>query len=135
MLEYLASALMQIESHSRELVMRDKVVERVIDAHHAHVLGHAQTAIAQRCNRAICHLVVCRVNRRHGAIVLGQVPAGLVAAVGRPVALERLCRLDVFTLECILPTGATKLLVDRERRATDIANLLVSQLKQVIHKQ
>ena len=123
MLEYLASALMQIESNGRELVMRDKIIERIVDTHHAHVLGHAQAAIAQRCNRAICHLVVCRVNRRHGAIVLGQVPAGLVAAVGRPVALERLCRLDVFTLERILPTGSTKLLVDRERRAADIANL------------
>ena len=113
-LEHLASTLMQIESNGRELVVCHKIIERIVDAHHAHVLGHAQTAIAQRCNRAICHLVVCRVNRRHGAIVLGQVPAGLVAAVGRPVALERLCRLDVFTLECILPTGATKLLVDRE---------------------
>ena len=67
--------------------------------------------------------------------MLGQVPAGLVTAVGRPVALERLYRLDVFTLERILPTGATKLLVDRERRAANIANLLVPQLKQVIHKQ
>ena len=67
--------------------------------------------------------------------MLGQVPAGLVTAVSRPVALERLCRLDVFTLECILPTGATKLLVDRERRAANIANLLVPQLKQVVHKQ
>ena len=67
--------------------------------------------------------------------MLSQVPSGLVAAVGRPVALEWLYRLDVFTLECILPTGATKLLVDRERRAANIANLLVPQLKQVIHKQ
>ena len=89
MLEYLAPTLMQIESNGRELVMRDKVVERVIDAHHAHVLGHAQAAITQCGNRAICHLVVCRVNRRHGVVVLGQVPAGLVTAVGRPVALER----------------------------------------------
>mgnify|MGYP006962768852 FL=1 len=31
-LEYLAPTLMQIESNGRELVMRDKVVERVIDA-------------------------------------------------------------------------------------------------------
>ena len=44
--------------------------------------------------------------------MLGQIPAGFVTAVGRPVTLERLYRLDVFTLECILPTGATKLLVD-----------------------
>ena len=115
--------------------MCDKVVERVIDAHHAHVLGHAQTAITQRCNGAVCHLVVCRVNRRHGAVVLGQISAGLVTAVGRPIALERRLRLNVLTLECILPTGATKLLVDRERRAANIANLIVSQLKQVIHKQ
>ena len=111
-LEYLAPTLMQIESNGRELVMRDKVVERVIDAHHAHVLGHAQAAIAQRCNDAICHLIVCRIDRRHGAIVFGQVPTGLVTAVGRPVALKRLYRLDVLTLEYILPTGATKLFVD-----------------------
>ena len=67
--------------------------------------------------------------------MLGQVPAGLVTAVSRPVALERFCRRDVFTLERILPTGATKLLVDREGRAANIANLLVPQLKQMVHKQ
>ena len=112
-----------------------KIIERIVDAHHTYVLGHAQTTITQRGNRAICHLVVCRVNRRHGAVVLGHISAGLVTAVGRPVSLERRLRLNVFTLECILPTGATKLLVDRERRAANIANLLVPQLKQVIHKQ
>lgn len=48
-----APALMQIESNGRELVMCDKVVERVIDAHHTHVLGHAQAAIAQRGDGAV----------------------------------------------------------------------------------
>ena len=38
-------------------------------------------------------------------------------------------------LERVLPTGAAELLVHRERRAADIANLLVAKLKQVIHKQ
>ena len=52
-LEHLASTLMQIESNGRELVVCHKIIERIVDAHHAHVLGHAQTAIAQRCNRAI----------------------------------------------------------------------------------
>lgn len=41
MLDHLAPTLMQIESYGCELVVRDKVVKRIIDAHHAHVLGHA----------------------------------------------------------------------------------------------
>ena len=38
-------------------------------------------------------------------------------------------------LERVLPTGAAELLVDRERRTADIANLLVAKLKQMVHKQ
>ena len=48
MLKHLAPALVQIEPHGREFVVCDKVVERIVDAHHAHVLGHAQATIAQR---------------------------------------------------------------------------------------
>ena len=38
-LEHLASTLMQIESNGRELVVCHKIIERIVDAHHAHVLG------------------------------------------------------------------------------------------------
>ena len=47
-LEHLASTLMQIESNGRELVVCHKIIERIVDAHRAQVLGHAQTAIAAR---------------------------------------------------------------------------------------
>ena len=115
--------------------MCDKIIERIVDTHHTYVFGHAQTAIAQRGDGTICHLVVCRIDRRHGSVVLGQIPAGLVAAVGRPVALERLHRLDMPALERVLPTGATELLVHREGWTADISNLLVAKLKQMVHKQ
>ena len=38
-------------------------------------------------------------------------------------------------LERVLPTGAAELLVYREGRTADIANLLVAKLKQMVHKQ
>ncbi len=120
MFKHLASTLMQIESHGRELVVCDKIIERIVDAHHTHVLGHAQAAIAQRGNRSVCHLIVCRIDRRHGAVVFCQIPAGFVTAVGRPFSLEWLHRLDMPALERVLPTGAAKLLVHREGRAADM---------------
>ena len=53
MLKHLAPTLMQVESNGRELVVCHKIIERIIDAHHAYVLGYAQAAITQRGNRAI----------------------------------------------------------------------------------
>ena len=67
--------------------------------------------------------------------MLGQIPTCLVTAVGRPVAFEWFGHFDMPALERISPTSPAELFVDREGRTADKANLLVAQLKQMIHKQ